>query len=391
MMADKLAEAIDASDDPAKELGNLEVWNGKKRYVLRNANGHFVTWRKLRMAERTQTNRAMADGGIPDSQDVELTIVYLPETQDDEEEVETIDATINVDKNDWEIVTEVWEDGKTWRVVDDRDKIHVAPVDPYDLGNDEPVTTSSADYTPGSNRMEPSGTEHDGRYIKSIAAPEISETLGQIVADAREEYQNKRGIKPVNELAIDIPEIEFEVQEGTPQFPSSKSGQTMAPREALVVDPVEEDEAYDRWHDAIVETTNRYQVWTGTPHKGTDDLLAPPKAEAGDRMSLGEYLDAWYTVDPQSVADAVESPEVVAEKEAKKSKKNEILSQHPELRRVSIDNLDAFDEAQDAGEQVVIGDSTSDCNDDGKQCNLDIITYIATPDGDVETTRTHTY
>lgn len=64
MMADKLADAIDASDDPAKEFGSLEVWNGEKRYVLRNDKGHFVTWREQGAAERDATaNKAIADGG----------------------------------------------------------------------------------------------------------------------------------------------------------------------------------------------------------------------------------------------------------------------------------------------------------------------------------------
>lgn len=60
----KMADEIDASDDPAKEFGSLEIWNGEKRYVLRNDKGHFVTWRKQGAAERDATaNKAIADGG----------------------------------------------------------------------------------------------------------------------------------------------------------------------------------------------------------------------------------------------------------------------------------------------------------------------------------------
>lgn len=60
MMGDKLE-----TDDPAKEFGSLEDWNGKKHYVLRNEQGHFVTWRLVGAAEQTQTEQtAVADGGF---------------------------------------------------------------------------------------------------------------------------------------------------------------------------------------------------------------------------------------------------------------------------------------------------------------------------------------
>lgn len=63
-MEESMTDELEASNDPAKELGSLEVWNGKKRYVLRNDKGHFVTWRKQGAAEQDATaNKAIADGG----------------------------------------------------------------------------------------------------------------------------------------------------------------------------------------------------------------------------------------------------------------------------------------------------------------------------------------
>lgn len=53
---------------------------------------------------------------------------------------------------------------------------------------------------------------------------------------------------------------------------------------------------------------------------------------------------------------------------------------------------DALDEAAETGEEVVISKTTAaECNDPSKECNLDHVTRVATPDGDVETRRTHTY
>jgi len=52
---------------------------------------------------------------------------------------------------------------------------------------------------------------------------------------------------------------------------------------------------------------------------------------------------------------------------------------------------DALDEAAESGEEVVINKSTTGCNDSSKECNLDHVARVATPDGDIETRRTHTY
>jgi len=52
---------------------------------------------------------------------------------------------------------------------------------------------------------------------------------------------------------------------------------------------------------------------------------------------------------------------------------------------------DALDEAAETSEEVVISKSTTSCNDASKECNLDHVTRVATPGGDIEKRRTHTY
>lgn len=51
----------------------------------------------------------------------------------------------------------------------------------------------------------------------------------------------------------------------------------------------------------------------------------------------------------------------------------------------------ALEEAAETGEEVVISKTTTQCNDSRKECNLDHVTKVATPEGDIETRRTHTY
>ena len=322
--------------------------------------------------------------------DVELTIEY-PDYDEYDVVEETIEATITIDGDDWTLAADGLEDEgeQTFRVVEDLDKINVAPVGKYG-----PSVTQTADYEPGTGRVEPQYLKYDDKYVEAIVGDAVEDTLGQLVSEARDEFQSERGIGTVDELDVDVPDIELEVREGNPMHPSSKTGQTMAPREELVVEPVDDTDTMDRWQDAIVETTNRYQVWAGTSTKGTDELLAPEDYEAGDTLTLAEYLDAWYTVDPRAVADAVPSPEDVAEAEAEREREEQIAdlrSEHPELHGVGIENPDAFDDAEQAGERVKIGLRTTDCNDSSKECSLDRITLYATPDGDVVSERVHTY
>ena len=52
---------------------------------------------------------------------------------------------------------------------------------------------------------------------------------------------------------------------------------------------------------------------------------------------------------------------------------------------------EAVEEAAATGDEVVINKSTTSCNDSSKECNLDHVTRVATPEGGIETRRTHTY
>jgi len=52
---------------------------------------------------------------------------------------------------------------------------------------------------------------------------------------------------------------------------------------------------------------------------------------------------------------------------------------------------DALDEAAETDEEVVISRTTTDCDDPNKECTLDRVTRVATPEGEIEARRTHTY
>jgi len=52
---------------------------------------------------------------------------------------------------------------------------------------------------------------------------------------------------------------------------------------------------------------------------------------------------------------------------------------------------DALDEAQETGEEVIITSATIGCNDDNRDCTLDHVSRVATPEGEIEKRRTRTY
>lgn len=52
---------------------------------------------------------------------------------------------------------------------------------------------------------------------------------------------------------------------------------------------------------------------------------------------------------------------------------------------------DALEEAAETGEEVIISESSSRCNNPSIECDVDHVTRVAKPDGEIETRRTHTY
>jgi len=318
------------------------------------------------------------DGSRP----AELVIEY-PDYDEYSVSETVIDAVIAVRDNTWMVSADGFEQEPTFRVIEERDEIMVAPVGEYG-----PSTTKTADYEPDSGRLEPHYLKHNGKYVNAIVGDAIDSTLGTLVIDARETFVSERGIQSAAEF--DIPDIAMEVREGRSLFPTSKTGQTMAPRDRLVVEAVDDTSAFERWQDAITKTCNRYEVYAGTPHKGTDDLLAPNSYQAGDILTLPEYLDAFYTVNPESVVEAVVSREEIEAAERRRQQRNKLEAEYPELRHTSITNPNAFEEATESNERVEVAERTDMCRDSQMECTLDLLTLYATPSGTIETERVHT-
>lgn len=62
-----------------------------------------------------------------------------------------------------------------------------------------------------------------------------------------------------------------------------------------------------------------------------------------------------------------------------------------DLRPESQKEQDALREAREAGETVTVWKTTDFCDDSSKQCSTDTVRKVATPDGEIETQREHTF
>ena len=88
-------------------------------------------------------------------------------------------------------------------------------------------------------------------------------------------------------------------------------------------------------------------------HRRVDTDRVPDDAEPGDELTFEDLLDDPRTTDERE--------------------------------------QDALDEAAESDEEVVVWRDTARCNDSREECNLDHVTRVATPDGEIETRRTHTW
>jgi len=109
----------------------------------------------------------------------------------------------------------------------------------------------------------------------------------------------------------------------------------------------------------------------------TDEKLVPSKSYS--EMSEREQ-DLSRKVDTDRVPDDAEPGDVLT--------LEDLLD---DTRTSDEKDQGALDEAVETGEEIVISKSTTSCNDPAKECNLDHVTRVATPDGDIETRRSHTY
>lgn len=121
--------------------------------------------------------------------------------------------------------------------------------------------------------------------------------------------------------------------------------------------------------------------------EGDDDTDNPFEGVAdGTELTIEEA-----TAHVEGITDTL--AEIDAEREREQAW-GALLDKYPILHGTGADPDDveaALTEADETGEQVEVASGTDTCSEREFECNLDLITYYATPDGRIDRSRTHTY
>jgi len=290
MTTENLSTKVEAANDPAKELGTMETWTGQGVHVLRNAKGHFVTWRKVTPAEASSAPVAVADGGRD-------TIEWTTDTGSD--------VTVSADN------------GTLFVTLEGSDETGAG------VSFDEQRATVTVER--GTDVLD-CGKQRDdsGERFRAFVPLEVSrDEIKQLKEDSIPEQTDEP--------------LTFVVEEYTKTSRAGGWGKRKITKQRL-----NRNKSHAEMTDRQRELSTRI-----------DTDRVPDDAESGDVLTVDDLLDDPRTRDER--------------------------------------DQDALDEAAETGEKVVISTSTTSCNEPREECNLDRVTRVATPEGEIETRRTHTY
>jgi len=199
--------------------------------------------------------------------------------------------------------------------------------------------------------------------------------------DAMQEYatakrEAEREAKLAEDLTFTVEEISYET--GTHRTKYTREARVLVPSKASRYWTDEETDVVDALKRELGEADDKPLA------EGENNPLAD--ADEGAQYAPAELGDIVDGLD-----DVIE--EIVDERETEAAR-DALRDEHPVLYGVSFDPADieaGLEEATETDEPVTVATGISDCSDDDRECSLDRLTYQATPDGEIEARRTHTY
>lgn len=195
----------------------------------------------------------------------------------------------------------------------------------------------------------------------------------QDYAEAKREAE--RQAERAKDLTLTVKEIEYTV-----------GHRTKYTRRARVLDPNKrERHRTDEESEIVAALRRELGEADGRP-------LAEGEGNPFDDVAAGEpFAVPELREQVDGLDDAVDA--IVADREREQARQ-ELRNDHPVLYGVTFDPDDvraALDEASAAGERVPALSTTGECADDSRECSLDRVAFVATPDGEIDVERTHTY
>lgn len=149
----------------------------------------------------------------------------------------------------------------------------------------------------------------------------------------------------------------------------------------------------------VLKASKREQYWTDEE----EETMAALKRELGetqghpnaDNPFADDEGETFTLAEAAARVDGIEAArEELLEERAAEQAREELVSEHPALRGTGVNPAEvqeAFEEAAEAGEPVTVATGSEHCDGSVRECSLDRLTYRATPDGDIDIQRTHTY
>lgn len=252
-----------------------------------------------------------------DSIETTLTIVYPEWTNRDPDEWlddETIPARIERHETDVLVFNRETDERIIGYRIEERSNTRIALSALTWHSTLERYTTNSIRYPTldDATAIRTGYVKRDEEYMDRVRSPELTTVIEQTLADERERFATERDIKPLAAVDPDetIPALSLAITRGPVPTPSSKTGTLWGTYDGLRTELATESDrhiestdavdVFEWWCGAIARSCNRYE----THLNGV--LKAPPGYTKGDRLSLREWLDAWYSIDPIAVLDAAD-------------------------------------------------------------------------------------
>jgi hypothetical protein len=224
------------------------------------------------------------------------------------------------------------------------------------------------------------GTTLDGKKLRDEQFDSLQDDLREMQHYVNQKREAERQQKLAEDLTLTIKEITYKT--GTHRTKYTRKARVLVPHKNA-----------RHWREEEEVRMEALSIELG-------DADGKPLAESRDEdannpfESLDEGTELMLSEAIERVDGIDEVIEDVVSTRETREALEELHEEYPVLRdtNASPDEVEqAFEEAEETGEPVTVTTGTAPCNDRNKECNLDNLRYRATPDGEIEVNRTHTY
>lgn len=223
------------------------------------------------------------------------------------------------------------------------------------------------------------GEKTKGSKLDDDMLAALEEDLDTVKQYRQEKREAEKQAKLAEDLILSVKEVEY--QTGTHRTKYTVTARVLKPSKA----ERHWDEDEQKLMDALRRELGQSNDYPNA--EGDEDTENPfEDVEDGATFTVGEAA---------ARVDGVE--EALAEIDAELEREQvwkELVADYPALRGTNADPetvRESLDEAVESGEKVKVASGTASCSDPNEECSLDRLTYYATPNGEIDVSRTHTY